>query len=408
MLVRIRVALDCSLPAERVLLALRGEPFAFALTGRWAGGGAIVGCAPARVLGAGEDPFEALEDLPGAARRRRGRRRLVRLARLRAGRPRRGAPAAPAAPVPAPRRPPRVLRPCPAAGQRGPVVVRGARRRQRRGGDAARERRVAARLLARRAPRAARRPAARPRPRVLAAPARRGRARGRGRGLRRADRGRRDLPGQPLPAARRDLRRRRRRALRRTPRRSCEPAYGACFLTPWGGIASLSPELFLRRRGRTVTTGPIKGTAPRSDPAALRALREGPRRARDDRRPDAQRPRARRRLRHRRARRRRPRPSRTPASGTSSPRSRAELAPGHGDAALLRATFPPGSVTGAPKVQALHVISAARGHRPRGLHRRDRLRQPARRPRAQRRHPHLRSPRRPPLARRGRRNRRRL
>ena len=36
---------------------------------------------------------------------------------------------------------------------------------------------------------------------------------------------------------------------------------------------------------------------------------------------------------------------------------RAELAPGQGDAALLRSTFPPGSVTGAPKVQALHVIS---------------------------------------------------
>ena len=35
----------------------------------------------------------------------------------------------------------------------------------------------------------------------------------------------------------------------------------------------------------------------------------------------------------------------------------ATLAPEHGDAALLRATFPPGSVTGAPKVQALHVIS---------------------------------------------------
>ena len=40
-----------------------------------------------------------------------------------------------------------------------------------------------------------------------------------------------------------------------------QPAYGACFMTPWGGVASLSPELFLRRRGRTVTTGPIKGTA---------------------------------------------------------------------------------------------------------------------------------------------------
>ncbi len=36
---------------------------------------------------------------------------------------------------------------------------------------------------------------------------------------------------------------------------------------------------------------------------------------------------------------------------------RAHLAPGNGDAALLRATFPPGSVTGAPKVQALHVIT---------------------------------------------------
>ena len=30
---------------------------------------------------------------------------------------------------------------------------------------------------------------------------------------------------------------------------------------------------------------------------------------------------------------------------------------GRVDAALLRATFPPGSVTGAPKVQAMHVIS---------------------------------------------------
>ena len=89
-----------------------------------------------------------------------------------------------------------------------------------------------------------------------------------------------------------------------------QPAYGACFMTPWGGVASLSPELFLRRRGRTVTTGPIKGTAP-SDPDKLRAAQA----------------------------------------------DRAELAPGQGDAALLRATFPPGSVTGAPKVQALHVIS---------------------------------------------------
>ena len=48
-----------------------------------------------------------------------------------------------------------------------------------------------------------------------------------------------------------------------------QPAFGACFMTPWGGVASLSPELFLRRRGRTVTTGPIKDRAGR-DPDKLR------------------------------------------------------------------------------------------------------------------------------------------
>ena len=67
MLVRIRVALDCSLPAERVLLALRGEPYAFALTGRWAGGGAIVGCAPRASSAPGEDPFERSRTCPRRA-----------------------------------------------------------------------------------------------------------------------------------------------------------------------------------------------------------------------------------------------------------------------------------------------------------------------------------------------------
>ena len=134
-----------------------------------------------------------------------------------------------------------------------------------------------------------------------------------------------------------------------------EPAYGACFLTPWGGVASLSPELFLRRRGRHVTTGPIKGTAP-ADPAALRDSQKD--RAehvmivdlmRNDlgrvaaygtvHAPDA--------------------PEAQPHAGVWHLVSEveAELAPDRGDAALLRATFPPGSVTGAPKVQALHVIS---------------------------------------------------
>jgi para-aminobenzoate synthetase/4-amino-4-deoxychorismate lyase len=135
-----------------------------------------------------------------------------------------------------------------------------------------------------------------------------------------------------------------------------EPAYAACFVTPWGGIASLSPELFLRRRGQTVTTGPIKGTAPR-DPAAL-ARSEKDRAEhvmivdlmRNDlgrvaeygsvEAPDA--------------------PEAQPHSGVWHLVSdvHARLAPGKGDAALLRATFPPGSVTGAPKVQAMKVIAA--------------------------------------------------
>ena len=59
-----RVPLDLTLPPERVLLALRDEPWPFALVGRWAGGGAIVGCAPKTLLAPGEDPFTRLEDLP--------------------------------------------------------------------------------------------------------------------------------------------------------------------------------------------------------------------------------------------------------------------------------------------------------------------------------------------------------
>jgi para-aminobenzoate synthetase component I len=50
------------------------------------------------------------------------------------------------------------------------------------------------------------------------------------------------------------------------------PARAAYLAGEWGAVASLSPELFLRRCGETVTSSPIKGTLPRSaDPAALRA-----------------------------------------------------------------------------------------------------------------------------------------
>ena len=50
------------------------------------------------------------------------------------------------------------------------------------------------------------------------------------------------------------------------------PARAAYVAGRWGAVASLSPELFLRRRGTVVTSSPIKGTLPLDAwPSALRA-----------------------------------------------------------------------------------------------------------------------------------------
>ncbi|KJX75764.1 aminodeoxychorismate synthase component I [Mycobacterium lepromatosis] len=50
------------------------------------------------------------------------------------------------------------------------------------------------------------------------------------------------------------------------------PARAAYVAGPWGAVASLSPELFLRRRGAGVTSSPIKGTLPLAAwPSALQA-----------------------------------------------------------------------------------------------------------------------------------------
>lgn len=51
-----------------------------------------------------------------------------------------------------------------------------------------------------------------------------------------------------------------------------DPARAAYLAGPWGAVASLSPELFVRRRGAVVTSSPIKGTLPLdAPPSALRA-----------------------------------------------------------------------------------------------------------------------------------------
>jgi aminodeoxychorismate synthase component I len=139
--------------------------------------------------------------------------------------------------------------------------------------------------------------------------------------------------------------------------RALEPRHAALVSGPWGAVCSMSPELFLRRRGRRVITEPIKGTAPRLDgPDGLAASAKD--RAENVMIVDLMRndlgrvceygsvsvselaePR--------------------PAPGVWHLVSTVEgaLRPGVGDADLLRASFPPGSVTGAPKIQTMRVIA---------------------------------------------------
>ena len=142
-----------------------------------------------------------------------------------------------------------------------------------------------------------------------------------------------------------------------------QPPYAAFLRMPGGAVASLSPELFLRRTGRAVVTRPIKGTHRRSA-HRLRAVRQRAELERsaknraenvmivDLMRNDL---------------------SRVCAAGSVHvPRLlaaeahpglwhlvsevRGTLGPSAGDGDLIRAAFPPGSVTGAPKVRAVEII----------------------------------------------------
>ena len=134
------------------------------------------------------------------------------------------------------------------------------------------------------------------------------------------------------------------------------PAHAAYLDTGDRQVASLSPELFLRRSGREVVTRPIKGTAPAAqDPDVLE--RSAKDRAENVMIVDLMRNDV----------------GRVAETGTVRVTALAEAEPGAGvrhlvsevrgtltpdatDADLLRATFPPGSVTGAPKVRAMEVI----------------------------------------------------
>jgi para-aminobenzoate synthetase / 4-amino-4-deoxychorismate lyase len=140
--------------------------------------------------------------------------------------------------------------------------------------------------------------------------------------------------------------------------RELGPRHAAFAAGPWGAVCSLSPELFLRRRGREVLSEPIKGTAPRDEEGRRWLARSVKDRAenvmivdlmRNDlgrvceygsvRVPELTAPR--------------------PAPGVWHLVSSVAgtLRPEVGDGELLRATFPPGSVTGAPKIQTMRVIA---------------------------------------------------
>ena len=138
------------------------------------------------------------------------------------------------------------------------------------------------------------------------------------------------------------------------------PRFGALV----DGVVSLSPERFLRRKGRQVETEPIKGTRPRAGADAEReAAREelvgsGKDAAEHVMIVDLMRNDLGRVCEYGTIARRAG--ARRGALGRVAPglhRRRAGCATGVGDAELLRATFPPGSVTGAPKVQAMKVIA---------------------------------------------------
>jgi para-aminobenzoate synthetase/4-amino-4-deoxychorismate lyase len=135
------------------------------------------------------------------------------------------------------------------------------------------------------------------------------------------------------------------------------PAYAAFVSSPEGALASLSPELFLRRTGDEVLSSPIKGTAALdTDPDELVASAKD--RAENIMIVDL--------MRNDLGRVSMPGSVRVPALTRAERHAVWHLvsdvvghvAHGVRDSELLRATFPPGSVTGAPKVRAMEIVNA--------------------------------------------------
>ncbi|MBJ7596720.1 aminodeoxychorismate synthase component I [Candidatus Nephthysia bennettiae] len=143
-----------------------------------------------------------------------------------------------------------------------------------------------------------------------------------------------------------------------------QPPYAAFLGLRESSVISLSPELFLRRRGRVVATRPIKGTSARdADPAIAEGQRRWllsseKNRAENVMIVDL--------MRNDLGRVCRTGSITVPdlAAAEAHPeiwhlvsRVRGELEPDVSDADLLRACFPPGSITGAPKIRSMQLIN---------------------------------------------------
>jgi para-aminobenzoate synthetase/4-amino-4-deoxychorismate lyase len=141
------------------------------------------------------------------------------------------------------------------------------------------------------------------------------------------------------------------------------PRYGAYLSHDAAAVASLSPELFLRRVANHVLTSPIKGTVARSEGAVGSAERTALSASAKDRAEnlmivDLMRNDLGRVCRYGSiATPALFRPEEHPGVWHLVSDITGELRPAVSDGELLRATFPPGSVTGAPKVRAMELIA---------------------------------------------------
>src|SRR6516165_1524096 len=142
-----------------------------------------------------------------------------------------------------------------------------------------------------------------------------------------------------------------------------DPPYAAFLRAPGGAVASLSPELFLRRTGTGVLSRPIKGTRSRPiDELLARRQRAALECSAKDRAENVMIVDL---MRNDLSRVCLPGSVQVPALLRAEAHPgvwhlvsdvRGRLPAGAGDGQLLAATFPPGSVTGAPKVRALEII----------------------------------------------------